>query len=148
MGACFAGNFRGVARAVRALCVERSAGTARRERDWTSVRRDWFWVHDFCGGVGCAEACSYVEARPCEIVDERTSVARIARASVDLISWWISFRWDADTDSDVAADRYRGERGLRRAATEFHSEENDRRHSPGNDLRRDLSRAGIIARRS
>src|SRR5438128_8901386 len=148
MGAGFAGNFRDVPCAVCALCVERSARSARRKRDWTCVRSDWFWFHDFCGGVGCAEACSYVENRPCEIVDEGTSVAWTARASTDFISWWISFRRDVDTNSDVAADRYGGERSLRRAATEFHSEENDRRHSPGNDLRRDLSRAGIIARRS
>src|SRR5437773_7560882 len=148
MGAGCVQNFGEVACAVCALYVERSVRSARRKRDWAAVRSDWFWFHDFCGGVGRAQACSYVENRPCEIVDEGTSVAWTARASVDLISWGISFRRDADTNSDVAADRYGGERSLRRAATEFHSEENDRRHSPGNDLRRDLSRTGIIARRS
>src|ERR1700739_3740489 len=114
MGACFAGNFCGIACALCVLCTERTARAARWERGWTSVRRGWFWVHDFCRGTRSTQTCPDLAARAREIVDEGALVAWAACTSIDLIPRWISFWRDTDANSDVAADDYGGERHLRR----------------------------------
>src|ERR1700739_1962282 len=75
MGACFAGNFCGIACALCVLCTERTARAARWVRGWTSVRRGWFWVHDFRRGTRSTQTCPDLAARAREIVDEGTLVA-------------------------------------------------------------------------
>ena len=148
MGARVAGNFCGVALALCIVRMECGAGTARRELDWTSVRHRWIWLHDLCGGTRRAETCAYVEGWTCEIMDEGTSVAWIARTAIDFVSWRVSFWRDADANSDVVADHYRGERRLWRAAATFHSQKDDSGYSAGNHLRRNFSCASATTRRS
>src|SRR5579863_7109539 len=127
--------------------MERATGSARRQRDWTFFRRGGICIHDLCGGVGGAQTGTDVADWPRESVDARTSLAGIAFAAADFISWGISFWRRADGGADVAADCYGGQRSLWRGAAELDSQENDGGTSAGNNLRRDWTRAGIAGGR-
>src|SRR6266478_4162639 len=146
MGTRLAGNFCGGTSYVFPGGLACPTGATGRECDWIDFWRIGICIHDFCSGIGRAETCSYVASGPRESMDARAPLAWAIVAAFNLVSWRIPFWRDADASADVAADCYRGERRLWRAAAEFYSKKNDGGYSTGNDLRRDFSCAEIVTR--